>query len=72
MAIPIGFLFGRGLSAYLARAFTSDLYRVPLVVLPSTYALAASIVLASFAVSAVLMWRKLAHLDLIEVLKTRE
>jgi putative ABC transport system permease protein len=72
VAIPIGFLFGRGLSAYLATSFTSDLYRVPLVVLPSTYALAASIVLASFAVSAVLMWRKLAHLDLIEVLKTRE
>jgi putative ABC transport system permease protein len=72
VAIPIGFLFGRGLSAYLASQFTSDLYRVPLVVLPSTYALAASIVLASFAVSAVLMWRKLAHLDLIEVLKTRE
>ena len=72
LAIPPGFVLGRGLSAYLASSFTSDLYRVPLVVQPSTYALAASIVLASLAVSAVLMWRKLAHLDLIEVLKTRE
>jgi putative ABC transport system permease protein len=72
LAIPIGFLLGRGLSAYLAASFTSDLYRIPLVVLPSTYALAASIVVASFAVSAILMWRKIARLDLIEVLKTRE
>jgi len=72
LAIPFGFVLGRGLSAYLATSFTSDLYRIPLVVLPSTYALAASIVLGSFAISAVLMWRKLARLDLIEVLKTRE
>ena len=71
-AIPLGFLLGRGLSAYLAASFTSDLYRIPLIVQPSTYALAASIVVASFAVSAVLVWRRLARLDLIEVLKTRE
>ena len=71
-AIPLGFVLGRGLSAYLAASFTSDLYRIPLVVQPSTYALAASIVVASFAVSAVLVWRRLARLDLIEVLKTRE
>jgi putative ABC transport system permease protein len=72
VAIPPGFLFGRALSAYLAAAFTSDLYRIPLVVQPSTYALAASIVVASFVLSAALVWRKLARLDLIEVLKTRE
>ena len=71
-AIPLGFVLGRGLSAYLAASFTSDLYRIPLVVQPSTYALAASIVVASFAVSGVLVWRRLARLDLIEVLKTRE
>lgn len=71
-AIPLGFLFGRGLSAYIASAFSSDLYRIPLIVEPSTYALAASVVLISFAISATLIWRKLARLDLIEVLKTRE
>ncbi|MCU0259026.1 MAG: ABC transporter permease, partial [Solirubrobacteraceae bacterium] len=71
-AIPLGFVLGRGLSAYLAASFTSDLYRIPLIVQPSTYALAASIVVASFAVSAALVWRRLARLDLIEVLKTRE
>ncbi|MDV7400572.1 ABC transporter permease, partial [Arthrospira platensis SPKY1] len=51
-AIPLGFLFGLGLSGYLSLAFSSDLYRIPLVVAPSTYALAAAIVLASFAITA--------------------
>ena len=72
IAVPLGFLFGAALSGYLAAAFTSDLYRIPLIIAPSTYALAASIVLVSFAVTGALIWRKLAQLDLIEVLKTRE
>ena len=72
LAIPLGFLFGRALSGYLAAAFASDLYRIPLIIQPATYSLAGSVVLISFAVSAVLIWRKLANLDLVEVLKTRE
>jgi len=72
IAVPVGFLFGAALSGYLAAAFTSDLYRIPLIIAPSTYALAASIVLVSFAITGALIWRKLAQLDLIEVLKTRE
>ena len=72
LAIPLGFVFGQGLSAYLALAFSSDLYRIPLIVSPATYALAATIVLVSFAITAALIWRQLNRLDLIEVLKTRE
>lgn len=72
LAIPFGFLFGAGLSAYLALAFSSDLYRIALVIEPATYALAAAIVLISFALTGVLIARKLADLDLVEVLKTRE
>lgn len=72
LAIPMGFLFGYGLSGYLTVAFSSDLYRIALIVEPDTYALAASIVLVSFAITGVLIWRKLAGLDLVEVLKTRE
>ena len=71
-AVPLGFLFGYGLSGYLTVAFSSDLYRIALIVEPATYALAASIVLVSFAVTGMLIWRKLAQLDLVEVLKTRE
>lgn len=72
LAIPLGFVFGGVLSGYLAAAFSSDLYRIPLIVAPATYATAATIVLVSFATTAALIWRKLARLDLIEVLKTRE
>ena len=72
LAIPLGFLFGYGLSGYLTVAFSSDLYRIALIVEPATYALAASIVLVSFAITGMLIWRKLAGLDLVEVLKTRE
>ena len=72
LALPVGFLFGRALCAYLAAAFASDLYRVPLVVQPDTYSLAATVVLVSFAASAVLIWRRIGRLDLVEVLKTRE
>jgi putative ABC transport system permease protein len=72
LAIPLGLLFGLGLSGYLAVAFSSDLYRIPLIVSPATYALAATIVLVSFLITAALIWRKLGRLDLVEVLKTRE
>ena len=41
-------------------SFASDLYRVPLVLQPATYSLAASVVLVSFAASAVLIWRRIA------------
>jgi len=72
LALPLGFAFGRALCAYLAASFASDLYRVPLVLQPDTYSLAASVVLVSFAASAVLIWRRIGRLDLVEVLKTRE
>jgi putative ABC transport system permease protein len=71
-ALPIGFLFGLELCRYLSNAFRSDLYRVPLVVQPGTYAFAAAVIIGSALVSGVLLWRKLQQLDLIGVLKTRE
>ncbi len=71
-ALPLGFLFGRGLCAYLSHEIRSDLYRVPLVLEPNTYAFASAIVLASAAISGLMMWHKLKRLDLIGVLKTRE
>ncbi|MGD2137452.1 MAG: ABC transporter permease [Gammaproteobacteria bacterium] len=72
LALPLGFLFGRALCGHLAGAFRSDLYRVPLVLEPDTYAFTASVVLVSAVGSGLLLWRKLNRLDLIGVLKTRE
>jgi putative ABC transport system permease protein len=71
-AIPLGFLIGRGLCAYIASSIESDLYRVPLILEPSTYAFAAVVVLVSAVVSGLIIRRKLDRLDLVAVLKTRE
>jgi putative ABC transport system permease protein len=72
VAIPLGFLIGHGLCAYIAEILQSDLFRIPLVIERKTFALAAAVVLASASISGLIVRHKLDHLDLVEVLKTRE
>jgi putative ABC transport system permease protein len=50
----------------------TDLFRIPLVFEPTTYSFAATVVLISAAVSGLVVRRKLDHLDLVAVLKTKE
>ncbi|HSB35016.1 MAG TPA: ABC transporter permease, partial [Nitrospirota bacterium] len=71
-AIPFGFLVGRELCRFIASRLGSDLYRVPLVMEPSTYAFAAAVVLVSAGISGFVVRRRLNRLDLVAVLKTRE
>ena len=70
--IGMGFLLGRGLGIYIITSLQTDLFRIPLVIAPSTYAFAAAVVLAASAISALMVRRKLDHLDLVAVLKTKE
>jgi len=72
VAMPIGLWFGQILCGYIAASISSEMYRVPLILEPSTYAFAALVVLVAAAVSALLVRRRLDKLDLIEVLKTKE
>ena len=72
VAIPLGLLFGYGLCAYMAFEFDTDLYRVPLVLGIKVYAFAALVVILSSVLSALMIWRNLAHLDMVAVLKTKE
>lgn len=72
IALPIGFMLGNALCAYLAMNFDSDLYRIPLVLDKDVYAFAALVVIISSLISAVLVWRNLAHLDMVAVLKAKE
>jgi putative ABC transport system permease protein len=72
VAIPIGMLIGYGLCAFLAFQFDTDLYRVPLVLGINVYALAALVVIISALISGFMIWRNLAHLDMVAVLKTKE
>jgi putative ABC transport system permease protein len=72
IAIPVGFLVGVGLIGILVVSFENDLYRLPMILAPSNYALGATVVVVSALVSGVLVWRRLGRLDLVAVLKTRE
>ena len=72
LAIPIGLLLGYGLAIAVVQGFQTELFRFPLIVEISTYAKAALIVLLAAAVSAFIVQRRIANLDLIEVLKTRD
>ncbi|MAR91807.1 MAG: ABC transporter permease [Pseudomonadota bacterium] len=71
-ALPVGLLFGRALCGYITLTVNNDMYRVPLVIEPSTYAFAAFCVLLAAAVSGLLVRQKLDKLDLIAALKTKE
>ena len=72
VAIPIGFLLGYNLAAFMSRAMETKLFRVPFLVEPATFGISASVVLAAATISALLVAWRISRLDLIAVLKTRE
>ncbi|MCC6301403.1 MAG: ABC transporter permease [Gammaproteobacteria bacterium] len=72
VALPLGLLAGRGLCWFIAHNLQNDLYRLPLMLQPSTYAFAVTVVIAAAAVSGLAVRGRLDRLDLIGVLKTKE
>lgn len=72
LALLPGALIGYGMATLLVTAFSSDLYRIPLVLTPSSFALSALTVLAATALSAALVRGRLDRLDLVAVLKSQE
>lgn len=72
IALPLGCLAGWGLAALLATAYETELYRLPLVISGSTYGASVLVVALSAVLSAAIVARRIARLDLISVLKTRE
>ncbi|NMC97716.1 MAG: ABC transporter permease [Deltaproteobacteria bacterium] len=72
VAIPLGFIIGYWICAYVAHALTTDLYRIPMMIELKTYAQAALVVIVSAVISGCIVRHKLNNLDLVEVLKTRE
>ena len=72
IAIPIGLLAGYLCAAALVAAFNTELYRFPLVVTSRTLAFAAASVIVAATLSGLAVRRRLDHLDLVAVLKTRE
>jgi len=72
VAIPFGLIVGYAFAALVVTAFESEMFRIPLVIAPRTYAYAAVVIIVATAISAMVVRHRLDHLDLVEVLKTRE
>ena len=72
LSIPVGWAVGYSLAWAMAKAFDSELFRIPLIVTPMTYARAALVVLGAAAVSAIIVRDRIDRLDLVAVLKTRD
>ena len=73
IALPFGCLFGWGMAWLLVTTtFENEMFRLPLVIHPSSYGTAILVVLLATIVSAALVRKRLDKLDLIAVLKTRE
>ena len=72
LSLPLGALMGIGLANLVASSMATELYRVPLTIAPSTYGLAASIVIVASIASSLFVRSRIKNLDLIAVLKTRE
>lgn len=72
LAIPLGFGIGVLLSRLSIASLQTDMYQFPFVMESGTFSLAAVIIFLSALISALLVRRRLHHLDLVGVLKTRE
>ncbi len=72
VAIPVGLAMGYFFAWIVTVALVTELFRIPLVIHPWTYAFASSIVLLAGVLSGLLVRRKLDHLDLVSVLKSKE
>jgi putative ABC transport system permease protein len=72
IAIPLGFLVGYALCFSMSEGMQTDLFRIPLILDTSTYSFSAAVVLVASAISGLIVRRKVDHLDLVAVLKTRE
>ncbi len=71
-ALPLGMYLGYVMAAAVVNSLQTELFKLPLVLEPSTYAWTALVILAAATVSALVVRRRLDRLDLVAVLKTRE
>ena len=72
ISLPIGCFLGYSLAWIIVSAFETELYRIPLVIKPATYGKAIIITLAATIITTLLVRKRLDHLNLVKVLKTRE
>lgn len=72
LAQPPGWALGFGLSWVMSQQLAGELMRIPVTMQNLTYVVASAIVIVAAALSAVVVARRVAGLDLVAVLKTRD
>ncbi len=71
-ALPMGMLLGYVFAALMTLGLDTEMYRIPLVIQPGTYAFAGLVVLVASIISALIVRRHIDILDLVAVLKSKE
>lgn len=72
LAIPLGLVLGKQWAEGVMSSVDPETFRMPVTITAQTYAFAVAVAVGAGIASALLVRRKLDHLDLIAVLKTRE
>jgi putative ABC transport system permease protein len=72
LALPLGIGMGWLLVKTVCMFLDTEMYRIPFVVAPATYGFSVTVVVVAAVLSGLVVRRRLDHLDLIAVLKTRE
>jgi putative ABC transport system permease protein len=72
VAVPSGLLIGWYLIELIASARASESFQIPAVIDPSSYAIAALLVIGAAVASFIAIRRRIDTLDLVAVLKTRD
>jgi putative ABC transport system permease protein len=71
-SLPLGLVLGRELIRVVCLFLDTEMYRIPFIIDPATYGFSMLVVILAAIVSGLVVRRRLDHLDLIAVLKTRE
>jgi len=72
IALPVGLAAGAFLAWGMSLSMSSDVFRLPFVISPASFAYAGLILVVSVALSGALVRRRIDRLDMVKVLKTRE
>ena len=71
-AQPVGWLLGYVFAAVVTESFASDLFRIPFIIKPETFAISSLVVMSVAALTVFAVRRRVDGLDMVRVLKTRE
>ena len=72
LAQPLGWWIGFEVARLMTTQFSSDLYALPLVIRPRSFALSSVVTLAAALGAVLIVLRRVNRLDLVAVMKTRE